>query len=512
MQKLLWVLLCLAVGTYASAQELELPQAAVKDEAALAKAMPGLAKRAIAIYEEPDRARYLNNLFRMQIVAGQDSEAVATLRGLMELRRATDPVSALSLLPFEMLAKARAKRAASGLSLDEAFKQEFRAAFDRLDDKAASEAIRWFAGDLNRAHDDIRAAMERQKGKDRIALADALDLIRKYQLYQDFQVWMPLTIVLVAEDDARRYITDKDILIKTPDGAHVAATMLRPKSAKTPLPALLVFTIYADNQPYFSEARKSAAHGYAGVVAYTRGKGRSPDAPVPYEHDGEDARTVIDWISRQPWSDGQVGMYGGSYDGFTQWATAKNLHPALKTIVPHVPNNPGNGLPMENNVYLFVNYAWAFYATNNKTLDNETYNDRKRWNALNNKWYTSGKSYRQIDSVDGTPNKWFQRWLQHPGYDKYWQALAPHQDEFARINIPVLTISGYYDDSSSLYYFKEHYKYNKNANHYLLIGPYDHFGTRRPNRDPVLRGYTVDPAAWIDGPEITFQWMDYVLR
>jgi len=169
-------------------------------------------------------------------------------------------------------------------------------------------------------------------------------------------------------------------------------------------------------------------------------------------------------------------------------------------------------LPMENNVFLFVNYAWAFYATNNKTLDNETYNDRKRWNALNNKWYTSGKSYRQIDSVDGAPNKWLQRWLQHPGYDKYWQAFAPYQDEFAKINIPVLTISGYYDDSSSLYYFKEHYKYNKNADHYLLIGPYDHFGTRRPNRDRVLRGYTVDPAAWIDGPEITFQWMDYVLR
>ena len=45
-----------------------------------------------------------------------------------------------------------------------------------------------------------------------------------------------------------------------------------------------------------------------------------PDSPVPYEHDGDDARAVIDWISRQPWSDGRVGMYGGSYNGFTQWA------------------------------------------------------------------------------------------------------------------------------------------------------------------------------------------------
>src|SRR5262245_21153996 len=105
-----------------------------------------------------------------------------------------------------------------------------------------------------------------------------------------------------------------------------------------------------------AEARKSAARGYAGVVAYTRGKGRSPDTPTTYEYDGQDARTVIDWISKQLWSDGRVGMYSGSYNGCTQWAATKNLHPALKTIVPYVANNPGNGLPMENNVFLFVNY------------------------------------------------------------------------------------------------------------------------------------------------------------
>ena len=515
MQRSLWLLLLwLAFGTLASAQELELPQAGLSDESSLAKAMPGLAKQAIAIYEESDRGRYLNALFRMQIVAGQYPEAVATLRDLTELRRATDPASALPLLPFEMLAKAKAKQVTSGPSLDEAFKQEFREVFGHLDDKTANEALNWFGGDLTRARDDIRAAIERQKGKDKITLADALDLIRKYQLYQDIQVWMPLTNVLIAEDDARRYVADKDILIKTPDGAHVAAIILRPKSAGAPSPALLVFTIYADDERYFSEARKSAARGYVGVVAYTRGKGRSPDTPVPYEHDGEDARAVIDWISKQPWSDGRVGMYGGSYGGFTQWAATKNLHPALKTIVPYVANNPGDGLPMENNVFLFVNYAWAFYTTNNKYLDNETYSDRKRWGALNNKWFASGKSYRQIDSVDGTPNKWLQRWLQHPSYDKYWQDLVPYKEEFAKINIPVLTITGYYDDGqqSALRYLKEHYKYNKNANHYLLIGPYDHFGSQASRKQPSLRGYTIDPVAQFDTPEITFQWMDYVMR
>jgi hypothetical protein len=92
--------------------------------------------------------------------------------------------------------------------------------------------------------------------------------------------------------------------------------------------------------------------------------------------------------------------------------------------------------------------------------------------------------------------------------------MIPYKDEFARINIPVLTITGYYDDGqiSALEYFKDHYKYNSNANHYLLIGPYDHFGSQRSRKDPVLRGYASDPVAQIDTPEITFEWLDYVMR
>jgi uncharacterized protein len=507
------VLLCFACGAHASAQELDLPSAVVKDEAALDKTMPGLARQVIAIYQEPDRGRYLNNLFRLQMVAGQFSEAVATLRTVTELRRSTDPASALPLLPFELLAKARAKQTIE-LSFEEAFKKEFRDVVGILDDKGANDALYWFTVDRKRTRDELSSAIERQKGKDKIAPNDAVDLIRRYFFYHAFQDLIPLTSALIAEDDAKRYIPDKDLLIKTPDGAQIAAMVVRPKLTKAPLPTLLVFTIYADDERYFAEARSMAARGYVGVVAYTRGKGRSPDTPVPYEFDGADARAVIDWISKQSWSDGRVGMYSGSYNGFTQWAAAKNLHPALKTIVPYVANNPGDGLPMENNIFLFVNYAWAFYTTNNKYLDDETYSDRQRWNSLNQKWYSSGKSYRQIDSVDGTPNKWLQRWLQHPSYDKYWQHMVPYKNEFAKINIPVLTITGYYDDGqqSALRFLKDHYQYNKNANHYLLIGPYDHFGAQRPRKEPVLRGYNIDPVAQIDTPEITFQWMDFILR
>jgi uncharacterized protein len=512
---LVCLLLCALAGAHVSAQDVELQRPDARDDAALARSMPELARQAISRYTEPNRDQYLNTLFRLQVVAGRYQEAVDSLQSLIELRRATDlnPASALRLLPFEMLAKARMRQAAGGLGLVEAIGREFRELFGRLTDKTASDALFWFAGNVSAARDDLYTTLERQKGKNGIALADALTLIRQYYFYQDLQLWMPLSNALIAEDDARRYIVDRNVLIKTPDGAQIDATIVRSRSSNGRLPALLVFTIYADEQ-LPDNARQSAARGYAGVTAYTRGKGRSPDTPVPYEHDGDDVRTVIDWITRQSWSDGRIGMYSGSYNGFTQWAAAKKLPAALKTIVPYVANNPGDGLPMENNVFLLANYAWAFYTTNNKYLDNETYNDFRRWNALNSKWYASGKSYRQIDSVDGTPNKWLQRWLQHPSYDKYWQDMVPYKGEFAGINIPVLTITGYYDDGqqSALRYLKDHYKYNRNADHYLLIGPYDHLGAQAAAKPANLRGYAIDPVAQIDTPEITFQWMDYILR
>jgi predicted acyl esterase len=123
--------------------------------------------------------------------------------------------------------------------------------------------------------------------------------------------------------------------------------------------------------------KEAADRGYVGVMAYTRGKRFSKSEIYPYETDGKDAYDVIDWISKQPWCNGKIGMYGGSYNGFTQWAAAKNLHPALKTIVPYVANRPGMGLPMENNIFINPNYEWSFYVGNNKYLDNKTGDDRR---------------------------------------------------------------------------------------------------------------------------------------
>jgi putative CocE/NonD family hydrolase len=303
----------------------------------------------------------------------------------------------------------------------------------------------------------------------------------------------------------------EEVLIRTPDGATLSAMLALPAS-KAAVPTVLIFDIYAKPDDYASEVRELADRGYAGVVADTRGKRLSPDAIEPYEHEAKDTGTVIDWIAKQPWSNGKVGMIGGSYSGFTAWAATKYRHRALKGIAVSAAAIPGQGLPMYNNVFLNANYVWPFYVTNNKLLDESLGGDR--WWNLNRNWFISGRPYREIDAIDGVPNPWLQRWLKHPAYDRYWQDMVPYGRDFAHIDIPVLTITGYYDDGqiSALKYFTEHITRRRGAEHYVVIGPYDHFGTHAREKPAVLREYSIDPAARFDSFELKLAFMDYVLR
>jgi putative CocE/NonD family hydrolase len=516
MRSLLLAALCAAgLTTTLAGQVLEFPRAAATDDAALANAMPILARKATELYQEADRGRYLDNLFRLQLTAGRFAEAAETLRMLRDLRRAADPVLADGILPhFEIYARAKAKRTADRVAFEDAYSQVFRDAVGVLDDKAAYYVAYYIADEaaLRRAQGDLQQAREGRKGGDRIALSEALELVRRFQLYEMDRDVAPLTAALVAEDDARRYLIDDRVLIRTPDGATLSATLFRRKASSGRGPTCLLFTIYPER--LHDTAREGAAHGYATIVADARGKRLSPDLIVPYETEVSDVNAVIDWISRQPWSDGQVCMWGNSYSGFAQWAATKRLHPALKTIVPSAAAIPGLGLPMENNVFLNANYGWAFYVTNNRMLDDAVYYDPERWSTLNRRWYQSGRPYREIDRIDGTLNPLLQRWLTHPVFDAYWQAMIPWRGDFAKLRIPVLTITGYYDDAevSALEYLKQHYRYNPSAEHYLLVGPYQHFSSQSPRKPSSVYGYEIDPAAQVDTKAVIFGWMDHVTR
>jgi hypothetical protein len=203
------------------------------------------------------------------------------------------------------------------------------------------------------------------------------------------------------------------------------------------------------------------------------------------------------------------------------WAAAGRRPPALKAIMVGAPVAPGVDVPMEGNIVWNFVYPWPFYTTDTKWLDDSTYNDRARWRRLDNAWYASGRAYRDLDKIDGTPNPIWNQWLAHPSYDAYWQGMIPYGDEFVRIRIPVLQTAGYYygGPGAALYYLREHYRYNPRARHYLVIGPYEHFQAQRGvvsslgDTATVINGYEIDPVARIDiVADLRYQWFDWILK
>ncbi|MFC0080245.1 CocE/NonD family hydrolase [Flavobacterium procerum] len=310
------------------------------------------------------------------------------------------------------------------------------------------------------------------------------------------------------------YDVQDSIMIPTRDGIFLSAMVARKKDDANLKPVILQYTIYVrDKGRDLKSIKESVDKGYVGVIVYARGKRFGGGEINPYENESNDVYDAIDWISKQKWCDGRVAMYGGSYNGFTQWAACKKMHPALKTIVPAVANRPGMGHPMENNVFINPNYEWAFYVGNNKYLDTVAGNNRQRFRGMQFRWWETGVAYKKLDSIDGEPNRWFQKWISHPSFDSYWQKMAPYKTDFSKINIPVLAFDGYYNDSqnSSLYYLKELEKYSPKTPFYLVIGPYGHFGTQ-VGGEAVVNDYKVDSVSLIDIKKITYQWFDYILE
>jgi uncharacterized protein len=505
-----------------AAHALDLSASAIEDPAALIAAMPALARAAIAEYKNDDRRTNLDILFRLQMVAGNDEDAIKSLielRGLNPSSLSPRPGAALYI--YETLARARLEARRDGSALDKALERQLRQTVAALDDPTADLVLSGLSGGTGGLSADLHERLDQQKSKSTISLADAVKLVRAYEAEAAARNLAPFVPAIAAENDRRRYVVDKDVSVRMSDGGIICAVVVRPRGSATRLPTLLQFTIYANADQNLSDARQSAAHGYIGVVGLTRGKGCSPGTPVPYIGDAADADVLIDWISTQSWSDGRVGIYGGSYSGGTAWAAAKHAPKALKALMVGAPAAPGIDVPMEGNVIWSFIYPWPFYTVDNKWLDDATYNDSARWNRLNHEWYVSGRPYRDLEKIDGTPNPIFDAWLAHPTYDAYWQGVIPYKEEFARIDIPVLQTVGYFagGPGAAVYYMSQHYKYRPQAEDYMVIGPYDHFGAQRGTfsilRAPTttMAGYELDPAAQIDlYVDLRFKWFDYVLK
>ncbi len=248
--------------------------------------MRDLAERILPVYQERDPDRYLSNLSALQMAVGDYTSAYASRQSLRERRRNTDLGRRVGrAVIYDIYAYAKAMESENRVPFAQAFTQSFRDVVPRLNDQDAFAVTRWLGTSLPVFRDALQKAFDQQRVKDTISATEATELIWTYLGFEAYRTFGTLVDALDAEDDARRYVAQESILIKTADGAEIRAVVVRPKNPSKPLPALLEFTIY-DSQNY---AKECAAHGYAGVIAYSRGKHDGSQGVVPYQHDGDDA-------------------------------------------------------------------------------------------------------------------------------------------------------------------------------------------------------------------------------
>lgn len=141
--------------------------------------------------------------------------------------------------------------------------------------------------------------------------------------------------------------TDYDVEMKTRDGVILRADVMRPMTSE-PVPVVLSRTPYDKSQPpttnAFFDPLKAAAAGFAVVVQDIRGRFASDGEwglSGMHEIEAVDGQDCVDWLASEPWCDGNVGMFGGSYVGQTQLAAAVAHPPALKAITPALLGNGG---------------------------------------------------------------------------------------------------------------------------------------------------------------------------
>lgn len=508
------ILLALIFVNLIQAQKFYFPKTAVTDSVILEKQIPGLAQQVIphlqsAKYKPENNVDFTDNLFRLQMVAQDYQNSLASLAENRKLF-ADNNMGDYRYIGFELYALAKMEQKGNNTSFSNALQKVFIPKYESLPENLIPRLELTLNGDVKASRKLLKNLLDKQKGKDSMDYRTALALCKSYLNYKTYSSIKPQVMQLLASKDNEKFITEtKDLKV---NGNTLTITIVRKKENTSPLPVILTNNIYAGPIDGFF-GKRAATYNYVGAVVNTRGKRNSNDVNNPFEHESEDIYEVIDWVSKQPWCNGKVGMIGGSYLGFSQWAAVKKVHPALKTIVPQVAVGIGIDYPAQNNVFMSYMLQWIQYVTNNKFTDEADFTNGVKWDSIFSEWYKSGKSFRSLDKISGKPSKIFQRWLDHPGYDEYWQKMVPYKEDFSKINIPILTTTGYYDDDQigALYYFKQHHQYNKNADHYLVIGPYNHGGAQSFGFTYV-NGHPIDPAARISIDDLAFSWFDYILK
>jgi uncharacterized protein len=303
-----------------------------------------------------------------------------------------------------------------------------------------------------------------------------------------------------------------NVQIPLRDGVRLNATAYLPRDLAASSPAIFTLTPYIA-QTYHDRGIYFAAHGYPFLAVDVRGRGNSEGRFEPNINEAKDGHDVVEWLARQAYCNGNVAMWGGSYAGYSQWATAKEFPAHLATIVPAASPCIGVDFPMPHNIPTPYLMQWLALVSG-RALQDAIFADQQFWNDKFREWLESGRPFRSLDLFLGHRSEIFQEWLAHPQQDSYWDSYNPTDEEYTGLSLPILTITGQYDgnQTGALAHYRKHLEHAPMAaaRHYLVIGPWDHAGTRTPAAE--CSGIKVGPASLVDLPRLHLQWYAWAMQ
>jgi len=224
------------------------------------------------------------------------------------------------------------------------------------------------------------------------------------------------------------------------DGTKLVSDMWIPEG-KGPFPTILVRTPYERTMELIPSGRPPevgeyfARHGYIWMIQDTRGRGDSEGIFHFFRDDGPDGYDAIEWIAKQPWSDGRVCTMGVSYLGTVQWLAAKEKPPHLVCIAPTASAGRWfDELPyLGGALQVQFMLGWT-YRTTGRTYGGS--------NATGLDW-SSIYAHRPLATMDEQVGREIPAWrefLEHPTHDDYWKRIELQSPgDFAALDLPALS-------------------------------------------------------------------------
>ncbi|MBL8176250.1 MAG: CocE/NonD family hydrolase [Bryobacterales bacterium] len=281
------------------------------------------------------------------------------------------------------------------------------------------------------------------------------------------------------------------------DGVTLSANLFRPSETGR-FPVILVRTPYGKGKDLPRNYRLFPENGYAVVIQDVRGRYESEGEFDPLHQELQDGEDTLNWAGQAAWSNGKVGMVGGSYLGIVQWKAALSGNRYLKCIFPVVSG--------------YDDYRDRLYSTGGAMK----LGNRLLWMASNMRvtGYTPPEfslfvRALPVQAADlaatGQRVKMFQEAIEHPTFDGYWKSIST-REQIAKVKTPVFSVGGWYDNfvQSDLEAFSALRGMGRQA--HTLIGPWAH------NMSLPFEGFAFGPESSAPVQRYQLEWFDRWLK